>query len=79
MFWTLIDGGIMGLVCSLILLFSTIKYLKKQNFLLCFIPLGIMVGKYSSLFPDIEETYYFFYLFIVLRAYQEFKTSKTIQ
>lgn len=79
LFWTLIDRGIMGLVCSLILLFSTIKYLKKQNFLLCFIPLGIMVGKYSSLFPDIEETYYFFYLFIVLRAYQEFKTSKTIQ
>lgn len=76
LFWTLIDRGIMGLVCSLILLFSTIKYLKKQNFLLCFIPLGIMVGKYSSLFPDIEETYYFFYLFIVLRAYQEFKTSK---
>lgn len=79
LFWTLIDRGIMGLVCSLILLLSTIKYLKKQNFLLCFIPLGIMVGKYSSLFPDIEETYYFFYLFIVLRAYQEFKTSKTIQ
>lgn len=79
LFWTLIDRGIMGLVCSLILLFSTIKYLKKQNFLLCFIPLGIMVGKYSSLFPDIEETYYFFYLFIVLRAYREFKTSKTIQ
>lgn len=79
LFWTLIDRGIMGLVCSLILLFSTIKYLKKQNFLLCFIPLGIMVGKYSSLFPDIEETYYFFYLFIVLRAYQEFKTGKTIQ
>ena len=79
LFWTLIDRGIMGLVCSVILLFSTIKYLKKQNFLLCFIPLGIMVGKYSSLFPDIEETYYFFYLFIVLRAYQEFKTGKTIQ
>lgn len=79
LFWTLIDRGIMGLVCSFILLFSTIKYLKKQNFLLCFIPLGIMVGKYSSLFPDIEETYYFFYLFIVLRAYQEFKTGKTIQ
>lgn len=79
LFWTLIDRGILGLVCSLILLFSTIKYLKKQNFLLCFIPLGIMVGKYSSLFPDIEETYYFFYLFIVLRAYQEFKTGKTIQ
>lgn len=79
LFWTLIDRGIMGLVCTLILLFSTIKYLMKQNFLLCFIPLGIMVGKYSSLFPDIEETYYFFYLFIVLRAYQEFKTGKTIQ
>ena len=79
LFWTLIDRGIMGLVCTLILLFSTIKYLMKQNFLLCFIPSGIMVGKYSSLFPDIEETYYFFYLFIVLRAYQEFKTSKTIQ
>lgn len=79
LFWTLIDRGIMGLVCSVILLFSTIKYLKKQNFLLCFIPLGIMVGKYSSLFPDIEETYYFFYLFIVLRAYQEFKTDKTIK
>ena len=76
LFWTLIDRGIMGLVCTLILLFSTIKYLMKQNFLLCFIPLGVMVGKYSSLFPDIEETYYFFYLFIVLRAYQEFKTGK---
>lgn len=79
LFWTLIDRGIMGLLCTLILLFSTIKYLIKQNFLLCFIPLGIMVGKYSSLFPDIEETYYFFYLFILLRAYQEFKTGKTIQ
>lgn len=75
LFWTLIDRGIMGLGCSLILLFSTIRYLAKQNFLFCFIPLGIMVGKYSSLFPDIEETYYFFYLFIALRAYQEFNAE----
>lgn len=75
LFWTLIDRGLMGLGCSLILLFSTIRYLAKQNFLFCFIPLGIMVGKYISLFPDIEETYYFFYLFIALRAYQEFNAE----
>lgn len=75
LFWTLIDRGIIGLACSLILLFSTIRYLAKQNILFCFIPLGIMVGKYISLFPDIEETYYFFYLFIALRAYQEFNAE----
>ncbi len=75
LFWVLIDRGIMGLICSFYLLISTIGYVKKQNISLCFIPLGIMTGKFISLFPQIDETYYFFYLFILLRAYREYSVK----
>ena len=74
-YWTLIDRGMMGVAGTLFLLYSTLKYVMRYNVLLCFIPLGIMVGKYMSLFPHIDETYYFFYLFILLRAYREYSVS----
>lgn len=75
LFWILIDRGLFGLFASCYLLWSAISYVKKINWMLCLLPIGLMAGKFMSLFPHIEETYYFFYLFVILRAYLEYKNE----
>ncbi len=77
-FFVLIDRGLLGVIASLYLLYSVVKYVKKINKYLCLLPIGLFVGKCSSLFPSIEETYYFFYLFVLIRAYKELKFQKQV-
>ena len=79
-FYALVERGFLGLLLSINLLYQVIKYLFRIRMpLLVFIPVGVAVGKISSLFPDIEETYYFFYLFILMRACYEYKNSAVTQ
>lgn len=79
-FYALVERGFLGLLLSINLLYQVIKYLFRIRMpLLVFIPVGVAIGKISSLFPDIEETYYFFYLFILIRACYEYKNSAVTQ
>ena len=37
-----------------------------------FIPLGILIGKIISLFPDIDETYPLLWIFILMKAIDDY-------
>lgn len=77
LFWVLIDRGLIGLIATFYLLFRVLKYVyRKTNVWICLFPLGLMIGKFISLFPHIEETYYFFPLYIIIRAYTEYHSRE---
>lgn len=79
-FYALVERGLFGLLLSINLLYQVVRFLFRARMpILIFIPLGIAIGKVSSLFPDIEETYYFFYLFILIRACYECRNLPTAQ
>ena len=73
-FTIMIDRGLFGFVAYAFLNIQMFYYLlrtRRYRFLI-FIPLGVLIGKVTSLFPDISEPYPIFWLSILVKAIDDY-------
>ena len=73
-FIIMIDRGIFGFIAYGLFNIQMCWYLwsKRRYRFLIFIPLGILIGKIISLFPDIDETYPLLWMFILMKAIDDY-------
>lgn len=77
-FTIMIERGVFGLTTYIFFNLSMVLYLfkRKQYRFLVFIPLGILLGKIISLFPDINEPYPLFWISILIKAIDDTQLLK---